>query len=94
MPGQPRTRADRITRLAERAQELNYDLWEAAPSWCREGAPARTPVDTAWASAADSVARLSKALRELTNLLRERAGMPPWDRRVVRSKKVRDRQTE
>ena len=94
VPGRPKTMADRVTRLAQRALQLNCDVWYAAPEQYREGASARTEVALTWSSAIARVARARHALEELAQLLRKRAGMPPWKATYIRRARVPEDERE
>ena len=94
VPGQPKTMADRVTRLAKRALQLRADVWYGTPKQYREGARARTEVASAWSYAYAASTRASEALEQLTQLLRRRADMPPWKGTYLKRKTVPDSETE
>lgn len=75
MAGRPRTMAKRVLKLEQRADELYGDFLELIPRQYERNTPRKAPLHAAWHSAMVAVETVSDAFYQLSDLLRERAGI-------------------
>lgn len=75
MAGRPKTMARKITELEARALQLAQDYFELMPKMYRDQVNPQDPINQSWNKTLDQVMGLLKAIEQLGDLYRAKAGI-------------------